>query len=359
MKLLRGLNNVSQTRQMTTLALHLEFKVDGALGPSGPGDTLRLVHALRRPESSVQAIATAAPDSLRDLVPSHINLLPVPVTTKETRSGSVRPEGLIRALEPHIHEYDEVVHAFIGHEYVKPGDPIAMTERIERRRVDGTGRTQSWMYHGRWMPQELGDRQGQRVLAAVVRAMPTAPHLNTPSWFIEEVRDVAQSLGWRILWVGGRRAPPEGVLLGGSEEYLPYDRLSIGEQISEIRGRAAAGVGWNSGGLDLVSAAGCPVLRIGEYQKHFPNSPDGSRRPWGATYNSFLAVATNIGLAPQHMGVNGLRRDVVRQSMEVFLDRALTEIALEPRHVIMPPGYVLDTSLFEQDMQAYEVRWPG
>ncbi len=129
--------------------------------------------------------------------------------------------------------------------------------------------------------------------------------------------------------------------------------------MAEIADRATAGVGWNSGGLDLVSAAGLPVLRIGEYQKRWAGSSIPRERTWGASDNSFLAVATNIGLAPSTLDAELFSQSVLRKSVNTFLGEAEQGQLAIPRHVIMPPGYALEREFLEQDLDNFSIDWPG
>ncbi len=174
------------------IALHFEFKIDGGIGALGPGDTLRLAHALRKPACGVDAVITAAPQILSPLIPQHIALRSLCSTTRDSRSGRVRQSVLKDLLSDYAREHKAVVHAFIGEEARQPGSKIAVQDtQLQRWRIDGTNSASSWMYHSHWVPQTARRDYTERVLAVAVRAMQVAHNLNTPFWFIRLVREVA------------------------------------------------------------------------------------------------------------------------------------------------------------------------
>ncbi len=300
---------------MADVAVHCEFKVDGGIGPSGPGDTLRLVHALRfhRPDR----IVTVGDDQmLRGLVDG-MEVVAVAATAKVQETGSVCAEVLSRLVKPYMGSADRVVHAFIGTERQYPWRSVEMQvgdKKIDRLRIDSSRQDTSWMFHGRWTPP-LTCRTNRKMLAVPVRCLQTMPERNTPTWFMPLVTDVTHARGWNVMWLGAAAGPPPGVTLSASDEYLAYGGKSLLQQIEEVRARASAAVGWNSGGLDVAAAAGIPVLRVGEFQKHGPSAD----LKWGARYNSYLATATNVGLAPAAIEAERFSRELLRESLDAFL----------------------------------------
>jgi hypothetical protein len=140
---------------------------------------------------------------------------------------------------------------------------------------------------------------------------------------------------------------------------------SLFDQINKIRKNATVAVGWNSGGLDLASAAGLPVLRIGEFQDGGPSCENDRLRKrynWGKFYNSFLACATNIGLAPKMIAADTFPKEVIEDSLDSLLANMKKNPAslAEERHIILPPGKRLpsDNLSFDDCLKTYTVPWP-
>jgi hypothetical protein len=256
---------------------------------------------------------------------------------------------------------DRILHAFIAtedpHPFRETGLKIGEDEAT-RLRVDSTDPRTSWMFHARWRIPD-GDPAARRALAVPVRQLSTSTTLNTANWFPPLVADLAHSMGWTIMWFGGADGPPLGVTLDECDEYLAYRGKTLLDQIREVRARATAAVGWNSGGLDIAAAGGLPVLRIGEYQKHGPIAQPHlvEKYRWGCTYNSYLAVATNVGLAPLEIEADRFPQEIIRVSLATFLSR-IDELS-SARHVILPPGQALIEANLESLLSEHQVPWPA
>jgi hypothetical protein len=98
-----------------------------------------------------------------------------------------------------------------------------------------------------------------------------------------------------------------------------YGSMTFPEQLKYLRQFHDIATGVNSGGLDLASAAGLPTLRFFEM-------PTGV--PWQHDFNSYLAVALNLGLRPGHP-------DEFAPAMRAFVDLILEGKGLIPLHAIL------------------------
>lgn len=343
---------------MGQIALHLEFKEDGGYGAAGPGDTLRLLHALKN-TAVTRVLSVSGGKMLRGLIAQSVEVIDVSPTTSKQVAGPIQMLELSKLLKPYLEPDLEVYHTFIGKEAVPPFAGVKEqfdTHFVTRRRIDSASPKTSLMYHDHWQVPVLGVSVAQRVLAVSIRELPTQPDLNTPERFVPLVRTVAKRCGWRILWYGFKDNLPFNMTLDGDEEYLPYSDLTLYAQLQELRSRAEVAVGWNSGGLDIAAAAGLPVLRIGEYQKKWPPQPD-SLLHWGKYYNSYLATATNVGLAPEKLGANDFSGKVVESSLVTFLESR--DQLYAARHAILPPGCVLKSSCFNNNFGEFLLYWPS
>jgi hypothetical protein len=346
------------------IALSLEFKKHGGWGPQGPGDALRLAHCLRNPTLAFTRITVVSAENhrLHGLI-TNATFRTLPGQPIDGPAGSARPTELGDWIYQQFGaglEGGELFHTFIGVEKPHPwggtsykAGPVTIT----RRRIDSSDPNKdSLLFWDRWTPPP-GTRAPGRVVAAFIRQMQTQPKRNTPPVFVDICREVAGAQGYKIVWCGDvsddvRQSDDEVLEVGGS---------TFLEQISALRARVTAAVGWNSGGLDLASAAALPVLRIGEFQA---SGGTGERvraqtcHRWGARYNSFLACATNIGLTPRHLEASRFPPDVVRRSLAAFLVNV--DMLTAPRHVILPVDICLasDFPHLQEQLRQHEVPWP-
>lgn len=344
---------------MRTLALLLAYESDGSLRPSGPGDTLRLAHALTHPTFADKQVLIATTEAGRGLIDG---LFPDAAVLAIGAGGPPAPkvppvalDGLAAAvsfaLGGDVDSVESVVHPFIGDERERPGTEVAWElagRRVYRRRIDSS----TIMSYRRWTAP-LGRPCAEPVLAAFLRLVNRHPERNSPAWFPEIVRGVARHSGYRLLWCGDE---PNFELLQGEARWR--GRLAFGEQMVDLRREAQQAVGWNSGGLDLAAAGGVPVLRVGEFQI---DAADVQRLglpkdwAWGKAYNWYLACSTNVGLAPVTGVAHDVDRDVLAESLTAFL--AVGEQLLEPRHVILPRGVALaGGEVGRWQLANYEVR---
>jgi hypothetical protein len=351
-----------------TLALHFELKPrQRRVVNAGPGDTLRLVHALRPYlEGGVDVITTSPIGALKGLF----------ATEGHWRDGRVWHEGPVRwrmVDAPHHHgapllariladaraahglRWDdyapEFVHAYIG---LKGVGPVPMTLNglsVRHRRIDIDACPQGRL---RLPPVHPGRRPEVPCFAAAIRLIQAHPARNTPAWFVADVRAAIRRLAirhgvrWRVLWYGfgaAHRIEQLGVEvdhLPDDEEVAPYaDGQAMMLQIKRLA-RCAAAVGFNSGGLDLAAAAGCPTLRVGEFQDDGPeDEPEATknRLAWGRGYNSFLARATNVGLKPARENPSSFDRQIFRKTLVSFLLH-IGELE-STRHLLLPVGRAL------------------
>lgn len=288
---------------MAIVVAHFEFKTGTRIGMSGPGDTLRLIHAVRYaqffgghrllwfcPQEMEADVAQFLPDS--DIRFVHVGCS---ADWRGKATGAVRPDVLSEILDSDLirdEQIGPVVHAFIGREYGKPVVPRPCLLRrgtVRRLRIDSSDPERTCMFHGRWKLQ--GSVSCERpTLGVFIRSEVTHPERNAPSWFPQAVRQICSNLCWQIVWLGGKDAAPDPVRpLQGTERCYCYAGTSLNDQMRSISGLVRAAVGWNSGGLDLAAAAGVPVLRLGEHQR---------LTNWGKSYNAYLSVRPNIGIEP-------------------------------------------------------------
>ncbi len=348
---------------MTThIAVSLEFR-QGGYAPQGPGDGLRLVHCLRHPSLASERINLLVPPShrLNSLVPAtSLTLLPEQPVIGPV--GEVRIRDLEGLVAPFVYKSSltRVIHTFLGIESPIPWNEVPFlndSTLVTRQRIDSTKPRNSLLFWSRWVPPSEA-KTTERVIAVYLRKMETAPERNTPDDFVEICRNVAKANKYDILWCGSLNA----VTARSDERVLEATGLSFQEQIVSLRKTAQAAVGWNSGGLDLASAAGLPVLRVGEFQAHGPicEEPKVQRQyRWGAVYNSFLACATNVGLTPCHLDAAKFPMEVLAASMQSFLKNV--SLLEAPHHAILPFGEALQSSQTEISLQLHrhEVKWPG
>jgi hypothetical protein len=201
--------------------------------------------------------------------------------------GEVRIGDLEGLVAPYVEKSrpTQVIHTFLGIESPIPWNEVPFlndSTLVTRRRIDSTHPKNSLLFWSRWVPPSE-TKTTDKVIAVFLRQMETAPERNTPDAFVEICRNVAKANKYDILWCGSLSA----VTARSDERVLKATGLSFQEQIVSLRRTAAAAVGWNSGGLDLASAAGLPVLRVGEFQAtgsrvrrsvpDFPRGPDCSR----------------------------------------------------------------------------------
>jgi len=346
------------------IAVALEYKQHGHPARQGPGDALRLAHGVRHPSrrDSPIAVLTSPDHRLDGLIPSATFVI-TPTSESSAPTGHCRFDDLAaRLLDAFGSALDGalILHTFIGLEQTYPwnGVPWTLTPvSATRRRIDSSSPARSLLFWSRWNPPAV-PRSNSRVLAIFVRTVSTSPKRNTPDWFPSICRGAAAAAGYSLLWFGDTAAldvqPEEQVFAPG--------RMTFLEQIRALRSTAAAAVGWNSGGLDLAAAAGLPVLRIGEFQAGGPvcEPPDVRRtHSWGPLYNSYLACATNIGLAPCYLDADRFPIDVLTRSLAAFL--AHREKLSTPRHVIIPAGLTLASQWdrLDQQLSVHQVPWPG
>lgn len=355
------------------LALHWELKPrKNKVLRQGPGDTLRLVHALQglaatRRLERVDILTITPLELVRGLFHRHGVLQSNTLTEGAFRWLYVHPpseshvafnELLKLGADAHGLQASEYVHgiahAYIGTRLRSPTLTMFAGERLLRERVDLAYCSSGTIAipHSALLPVTA-----TQTLVVFLRDESVAPKRNSPTWFVELVRDVANKISessgkpWHIEFRGPRDTTHAKALgLDPARDCIRYFAgRSFAEQVTELSTRTAA-VGVNSGGLDLAAAAGLPILRIGEFQDGGPPRESAKTRDklnWGRRYNRFLAVATNIGLAPKVECLEDFPKHVIRKSLKNFLIQ-VDNLRLS-RHVILPPGEALGAHVDQLD----------
>lgn len=200
---------------MNIIALHGEFKADGKLGHSGPGDTLRLAHALRHPffernKRNISLVSTFDQSHLEGLFCCD-RFERIPATDCQV-AGTVSVDFIFRLLSDIFREESNkscIVHAFIGKEENYPFKGILETidhsKKIARQRIDSTNPSTSYMFHDRWdTPRFLNSEMNSKnsCVAVFIRNILTAKNLNSPPGFIDIVREILHEKGLSIIWCG-------------------------------------------------------------------------------------------------------------------------------------------------------------
>ena len=224
-----------------------------------------------------------------------------------------------------------------------------------RQRIDGTSLPNSRMFHARWLPPHHPGPVTP-TLAAFIRDIEYDPIRNTPEWFPPMCETVAAEFGYKVLWCGDTTRMTSSM----AASILPTTGSYL-DQINRLGACARLAVGWNSGGLDMAAAAGLPILRIGEFQAEGPSRESSSTRKryrWRAEYNSFLASATNIGLAPEYIDATLFSQALLQSSLRSFL--AHSPMLSTPRHAILPSGVQLEEDWARAAVQldVHSVPWP-
>jgi len=336
---------------MGIVALLMEYKEDRFPGCCGPGDTLRLAHALRHPSlishPDLTVISTLSQDRVAGLIPTERYKMVPSTVTKER--GSVNPDHLGTMLDEQLGaalDGARVIHSFIGEEtylWRAKQERSPAGRKYTRQRVDSSKADEGFMLHSKWVPPAV-PKSSESVLAAFIRKMKTSPKWDTPDWFYGSVRACALASGYRILWCGSVTTL---VPRSGEEKLYPSGPLL--EQIRSLASRASCAVGVNSGGLDLAAAAGLPILRIWEWDRI---------RHWGKAYNSYLACATCVGIGSRNAGEES-DRDVMEKSLVALMaNRGLFN---NPRHVILPSREALKnvSGPLEDQLIGNEIAWLG
>ena len=331
---------------MTIIALLTEFQCGRIPGKSGPGDILRLAHALRHPEfqnKKVKLLSSMPASFVRDLFKG-CEIIDMKLSEK-TRTGCVDPDELERLLEAHAgNDLDgaEIIHPFIGREddwlFRGPGKS-GKEQRTKsgktfcRKRIDSghptqrkTGERHSYMFHGRWDPLDQRCSKNN-VIAAYIRDIETGKSRNVPNQYPTWIREVADANGFKILWAGDSKDLK--LRDGFGEDKLLYEKggklMSLGDQIREVSERASAAVGWNSGGLDIAAAGAVPILRVGEFQ---------TDKNWGKYYNSYLSCASSVGMGADSQNTTDIDETLFKQSLDSFLKNL--DLMSSPRHITLP-----------------------
>lgn len=346
---------------MTTLVPLVEYKQNELPGNYGPGDTLRICHALRSPTLAIAQPVILLSGELNRFA----GLLPASAAVIKV-AGGVGGVGLVdtnhldNLLAQHLGSAvaGRVLHAFIGIEKPYPWTPrpISTVAGATRWRIDSSRSGRGHMWHGRFSPHCTLSHSG-KTLAAFVRRMNSALERNSPDWYFDTVREVAAAQGFNILWCGDA----SDIAIGSETSFIP-ERRSFVDQMAYLAAHASCAVEWNSGGLDLAAAAGLPILRVGEFmgKEALLDESESTRTPFmfGEAYNSFLAVATNVGLMPSVIAAKDFPEVVLRDSLANFL-RSQAQLG-GSRHVILRPGESLAAPgkpLADQLAQR-EVSWP-
>lgn len=327
---------------------------------SGPGDTLRLVHALRnyaalRGATDIQILTTTPLDRLRYLFDA---------SSSSTQSGALQaikegiftwshcpghnqfgtPSGVNTAMLnkftqkfstlAKLNNYGQPLRAHLGAENAASSIPGVRIDRIPQ-----------YMSGRLVVPQPRPIRRSNaRHVALFVRQLDGSP-LNTPTWVIDATLQAAEHLSTPVQIYGTTAAAIRAILdkqLSLKRRQLwvrtavnTHNNKSYSDQVLDLAENAICAIGINSGGLDLASAGGVPTLRIGEYQAQgFFAEPRTvcQARTWGKSYNSFLARALNIGLEPAIANFEHLPREATERSILTFI-----EIAIQCRHTLQLP----------------------
>lgn len=340
------------------LALHWELKRSRTPDArfQGPGDTLRLVHAINRilDEGVADAVDIVTISELSKVAGlfSRSGTL-VSDTSLTEKEGKVRWLHLDKASvanqkDAFIDEaftqhtlsassYSRVIHAYIGTPLRATTSQSAQGKRLLRERIDLAYCADGVLS----LPASNGVKNEKRTLVVFLRDEKAHAERNSPTWLPQVVDEAVAKCGaWDVQYRGVRdRIHAKRLGLAETAAFVPYDGSSFIEQVDDLV-RCHAAVGVNSGGLDLASAAGLPVLRVGEFQDGGPSGESKEIREqhnWGRRYNRFLCVATNIGLAPHVLDMNLFPREVVSRSLVALLS-ASTEFLKESRHIILPAG---------------------
>jgi hypothetical protein len=329
------------------IALLFEYKEDGKIGASGPGDVLRLVHAIRvqRWEPEV-LVTTVDPTKLVNLFSAATQQRLIEIDSTCFIAGDVIESHLQALLKREFGQRlqnADVRHAFIGLEKHYPWSGTDQSEQsshpFRRQRIDRSVN----MNRARWSPPSTFACR-KPTIAVAVRKLKTDRIRNTPDWFRSLIREVAQERKLGILWYGNVSFD----LIDG-EHAFDGSSLPFHVQINFLHANACCAAGWNSGGLDLASAAGLPTLRIGEFQAQgaLCDEDTKTRRTycWGGDFNSFLTSATNVGLAPRRLAASDFNQNVVKQSLEALMTHY--RLMNLPRHVILPVDVALSVNTKE------------
>src|SRR6476659_6270767 len=106
---------------MATIILAFEYKTSGLPGRYGPGDSLRLSHALRHPafalSPTIRLLSTLPAKKLDGLFPKH-EFVEIMHSGGSMEAGDVQPAHLADLLAHHIAPGEEtrVLHGYIGAE---------------------------------------------------------------------------------------------------------------------------------------------------------------------------------------------------------------------------------------------------
>ncbi len=315
-------------------ALLFEYKKDGQIGLSGPGDVLRLAHTIKAWEPKTLLTTTNA-EKLNGLFLQNIEVLPNDAGS--TQTGPVNVDHLSTLLENRFGaslQWSDVGHAFIGNEnplWVSSLQTTLSGISFYRQRIDNRRE----MMRGRWQPPTTPACRSQTI-AVAIRNVATDCERNTPDWFPELVRKVARDCSFKILWYGSvdrfRKLAGEQIYYGINNPFLV--------QIKNLRAMACCAVGWTSGALDLAAAAGIPILRVGEFQSRKQNAlcdetaETRDNYAWGDRYNSYLACATNVGLPPRRLSATLFNKLTLQKSLHALMKHYAQMHS--PKHVILP-----------------------
>ena len=332
----------------------------------GPGDTLRMVHALRcLPVPTSGAVVLTRWQAL-DRLPGIWSGTPqdrddTPEYWSVVRDGNVfwvakTPWGITDWDEPmEKRDWDpawamwnvqlllrtlqggwaRIVHPFVWAESPTIMYRPARWAGIKRQRVDRNSLMRTKRFDGR--PYELCQaRTGEPLRVLLVwRQEKKEPSRNTPDWLGTLVERIARQSGAVVEHWAAKQPPgvQSKLHLFGNGSYL--------DQIQFLATSYDCAIGVTSGGLDLAAAAGLPILRIAEFQGVGYNNGGGPMKGlWGASYNSFLANDLNIGLSFGSVDADKFDTAIAEKSVDEFIAyiKGTPRHERLRRHLLLPEG---------------------
>lgn len=368
------------------MAFHgILVSLDSAYGPSGPGDTLRFVHAVRaylddEPQDQVRIVTTikslplvrgmfsgVEQDIRQGGIWHEVDDAPAlwlgsAIADKAAylrwdQTDASQVAALLNDVAGAINvgRLDKVVHPYMGYGLSDfPATISVAGTDVTRLRIDKPSR----MNRSRWrVPAGLG-RADEGPTAVFLRHLDH--RLDTPKVLVEAIRTAADQQGVGLVFFGGNDdtydffdVPEDARRYHQGKSYL--------EQMRSLATECVAAVGVNSGGLDLATAAGLPTLRVAEYQDGGYWYVDRELGGWlWRDYNWYLANAFVAGLQPPYNHADWWGDDYlakVRLSLTAFFTMVQSNHPRlrEPRHIIVPRDMSLDVAKLDSQLDRFEV----
>jgi len=362
------------------VALHGEFRIASRQihwCEAGPGDTLRLAHALAwfgaQPNwgTPLTLLSATRAEKLDALFPNTSYVHAAPTLARSGTAPATFPAQLAATLlSERLRPGDTIVHSYVAARD-KHLTAFAVRNHTHLRvRIDSPG-SSAFDGAGNWNVFRPIRSDAADAIAICLRN--EGGPRDTPCWLPRLVLKEAATRRLRVLVYGGPwrrkgqfdfrflnqmgitrrhlngKATVQVELMGGEDGHFTW---SYRKQMEVLASNALCAIGVNSGGLDLAACAGLPVLRLGEFQKRgFPDR-NGHVERWGAQYNDYLSVAANIGLEPRSRKFAEYSPWDFEASLRAFLDAVQGGHANTPEHVIVQHGVQFQW----KDLQAHR-KW--